>query len=92
VDASSSDLCGKCTEVYGFQAIVAEKKAAVYYFAKCMGCGACVTRRLMKATRLVRAESRGIPLDVIMIVRKVEQTTKTKDGRCLGMETAVHHR
>ncbi|MDW5562390.1 MAG: 4Fe-4S binding protein [Methanomassiliicoccus sp.] len=77
VDAELCNSCGKCAEVCAFDAIVADKKTVVYDVAKCMGCGACVTLCPTNARKLVRDESKGIPLDVSTMDRQVmEQPRK----------------
>ncbi len=74
VDSEACNSCGKCANACPFDAIIAQGKAVVYDPAKCMGCGVCVGVCPQDARRLVRDESKGLPLDVRgMEQQRVEQ-------------------
>lgn len=73
VNEQACTSCGKCADICPFGAIVAEGKTVVYDPRRCMGCEACVELCPKGARRMVRDESKGLPLDVREMDQEVIQ-------------------
>jgi ferredoxin len=58
--------CGACAAVCPFGAVSVNGQATVDGL-RCMGCGVCVDQCRSDAIRLVRDETRGVPLDVQLL-------------------------
>jgi ferredoxin len=69
LDEKKCNDCGKCADVCPFGAISFTDKKLGFDFDKCMGCGVCVGQCEQEARALVRDERKGIPMDVVDIVR-----------------------
>ncbi len=64
VDASLCAGCGTCAEHCQFAAITVTDGYSVVDAELCMGCGVCVDQCERGAVRLVRDESKGVPLEI----------------------------
>jgi ferredoxin len=72
VDPSECIACGSCQERCQFGAIAVNGHAVVDP-AECMGCGVCVSHCPQEAMALVRDESRGVPLELEVLMREAMQ-------------------
>jgi len=72
VDPSECVACGSCQERCQFGAISVNGHAVVDA-AECMGCGVCVSQCPQDAMSLVRDESRGVPLELDVLMRQAMQ-------------------
>jgi Pyruvate/2-oxoacid:ferredoxin oxidoreductase delta subunit len=67
VDDTKCAACGECRKACPFDAIRVDGHALIQR-AACLGCGICVEQCGHHALRLVRDPSRGVPLDVRLLV------------------------
>jgi Pyruvate/2-oxoacid:ferredoxin oxidoreductase delta subunit len=63
IDQENCMSCGKCIKTCQFNAISKNGKISIDETV-CMGCGVCVNQCRYDAIHLVRAESKGIPLEI----------------------------
>jgi ferredoxin len=63
IDEQKCKSCGKCIKTCQFKAISKNGKISIDE-TDCMGCGVCVNQCQYDAIHLVRAESKGIPLEI----------------------------
>jgi len=68
VDASLCAGCGSCAEHCQFAAITVPAGHSVVDAGLCMGCGVCVDQCEWGALRLVRAENKGAPLELDVLM------------------------
>ncbi len=61
--------CGVCAERCEFGAIAVADGCSVIDAAKCMGCGVCVEQCDLGALTLVRDESKGVPLELDVLMQ-----------------------
>jgi TPP-dependent indolepyruvate ferredoxin oxidoreductase alpha subunit len=61
--------CGTCEGACAFEAVQVDGTASVIWEA-CMGCGVCVAQCPHEARSLVRDETKGLPLDVRLLVQE----------------------
>jgi len=83
VDISECTACGSCQERCQFGAITVNGHAVVDA-AECMGCGVCVSQCPQEAIALVRDASRGVPLELDVLMRQALQeagNSKPEAGR-----------
>jgi ferredoxin len=77
VDPSECAACGSCQERCQFGAISMDGHAVVDA-AECMGCGVCVSQCPQQAMSLVRDESRGVPLELDVLMRQAMQEAERR--------------
>ncbi len=63
--------CGTCAEFCQFEAISVSVGRAVVNPSLCMGCGVCASKCTQEAISLVRAPSRGEPLEIHQLIDRV---------------------
>ena len=83
VDLSQCAGCGSCQERCQFGAISVNGHAVIDA-AQCMGCGVCVSQCPQEAMSLVRDESRGVPLELDVLMQQAMQdagSSKPEAGR-----------
>ncbi len=73
IDLEKCRDCGMCAKVCPFDAISQNGKTHVDPEI-CMGCGVCVGQCHHNAIQLVRAESRGEPLEIGELIRKFQES------------------
>jgi ferredoxin len=70
VDADLCISCGTCETYCQFEALSFDGMAVVNE-AKCMGCGVCVSKCTEGALSLRREESKGVPLELSLLLNQV---------------------
>jgi ferredoxin len=63
--------CGECHEYCQFKALTLGDLIVQVDSAKCMGCGVCLSKCPEGALALHRAPEKGIPLDIIALMRTI---------------------
>jgi len=75
VSRADDDLCigcGECVSSCQFNALSLDGGRSIVDLDKCMGCGVCVDQCSQAALALVRDESKGIPLEMDVLLRAAE--------------------
>ncbi|MFC2004980.1 4Fe-4S binding protein [Chloroflexota bacterium] len=70
LDGNLCTGCGTCVDACPFNALSISGQISIMEWDKCMGCGICEVVCPNHARSLILEESKGIPLDVRLLVGK----------------------
>ncbi len=75
VEADYCIACGDCVEACQFEAISLAEYHAVVNEQECMGCGVCESICVQGAHNLIRAPSKGQPLEITELIQAFEKAS-----------------